>query len=76
MKTPPEPLTLLCAHVISTLPDSLESRRGLLEAMHVSLTPNHPLRREVRTALEDLNAVRRSTEVAQLKFAKFLGGAS
>jgi hypothetical protein len=69
---PPDPLTVICAHVLSTLPEGLTNRRTVLESVSWMVKPKHPASADIRAALAALEKGRQCVARAQSQFAAML----
>lgn len=74
MNIPSDPTTVLCAHVIETLPDSLAKRKKLLLAIKSLMTAQHPAMKHVCSSLTSIEALEELQPALSEEFEKLLGG--
>lgn len=72
MNTPPEPLTVLCAHVIETLPDSIKEQKRLLRAVKAVLSPKHPAMKQVDERLGLIGRLEETQPALGVEFTRLL----
>jgi hypothetical protein len=56
-----EPLTIICAHVVDTLPDSISRRKELLTAVKCVVSEGHPAHKTIVGMLAAIQTI----EIAQ-----------